>query len=471
MGNTFCDQSRTQDVDAAERLEIARRYDLTIFPIAPGTAGDTGVEAVIDLPATWGPHPVINIHFVGGTAADQARVKQVTRIWENSIDVFFTFDPAKPSDIRIAFDSGNGNWSALGIDSKVAGYQGRPTMNLANRDGSGALEEATILHEFGHALGLYHEHQHPQITLQWNEATVIADLGGPPNNWKADKARSQVLTRLSPRAKVFGAYDHTSIMHYDIPPTWHVGAFQIGPNKSLSPEDVARSKVLYPDARALAVLGAENTERVIPRPPKGFEALGRIDADAPGVYRIDIHGGDLTAAVVLEGAPERPLAWARSQNGSLSLVLDLPAGSHPLRIRADADAADPDIVARLVEAPAAIRKLSEPDYFRVESGDTVELVLTSLNNGVALVTFGDPVDTSGHMNPEVGHAIDLRQQFVTGNNQVNLRHVANSGPWDIAYELRINGVAAPGSPFAATGTAGFMNRMHRVADLVFRYRG
>ncbi len=471
MGNTFCDQTNTIDVDAAELIEIARVYDATAFPLIPEEGGDITAEAVIDLPSSWGPHPAINIHFIGGSAADIARVKQVSRIWENSIDVFFTFDSGKASDIRITFDGSKGNWSALGTASKSAGYRDRPTMNLANRDSAGVLLEATILHEFGHALGFYHEHQHPQITLVWNEATVIAELGGAPNNWSADKTRSQVFTRTSPRAKVFGNYDHTSIMHYDIRPTWHAGAFQIGPNLSLSAEDIARAKSLYPDARMFAVLDAVSAERTVPRPQTGFEALGRIDAHVPGIYRIEIQGSDLTAAVTLEGAPQRAHAWARSSSRSLTLTLELPAGSHPMRIRADADADDREISLRVIEAPEAIHALAEPYQFKVESTDKVQLIVSSVSNGLALVTFGDPTDEPGYIRPQPGDVIDLVPMFTTGSNQVNLRHVLDSGAWAIAYELRINGTAATGSPFTASGTAGFMNRMHRVAELMFRYRG
>jgi hypothetical protein len=40
-----------------------------------------------------------------------------------------------------------------------------------------------VLHEFGHALGLIHEHQNPVGGIQWNKPAVYADLGGPPNFW------------------------------------------------------------------------------------------------------------------------------------------------------------------------------------------------------------------------------------------------------------------------------------------------
>jgi hypothetical protein len=33
---------------------------------------------------------------------------------------------------------------------------------------------------------LQHEHQNPSGGIQWNREAVIADLSGPPNNWKIE---------------------------------------------------------------------------------------------------------------------------------------------------------------------------------------------------------------------------------------------------------------------------------------------
>ena len=63
------------------------------------------------------------------------------------------------SDIRIGFDSSDGAWSYIGTDY---------------------IDRGTILHKFGHTLGLIHEHQSPASGgFQWNREEVIKCLSGP----------------------------------------------------------------------------------------------------------------------------------------------------------------------------------------------------------------------------------------------------------------------------------------------------
>ena len=59
------------------------------------------------------------------------------------------------------------SWSCVG-GSEASGKpkEEECTMNLAR------IERATVLHQFGHALGLEHEHQHPTAPLEWNQEKV-----------------------------------------------------------------------------------------------------------------------------------------------------------------------------------------------------------------------------------------------------------------------------------------------------------
>lgn len=89
---------------------------------------------------------------------------------------------------------------------------------------NGALDQikGAILHEFGHALGLTHEHQHPNIPFKWNKPLIYAlyALSG--------YAESAVDINFfdainGPTVTKSAAYDPESIMNYALPPTFFQG--------------------------------------------------------------------------------------------------------------------------------------------------------------------------------------------------------------------------------------------------------
>jgi len=41
----------------------------------------------------------------------------------------------------------------------------------------------TVIHEFGHALGMIHEHQHPLAAIPWDKDKVYTYYAGYPNYW------------------------------------------------------------------------------------------------------------------------------------------------------------------------------------------------------------------------------------------------------------------------------------------------
>jgi len=79
-------------------------------------------------------------------------------------NIIFTLeDDPDLADIRITFEYDDGLWSFLGTECRTVAPPAR-TMNLGAVGTQSALyedEKGYILHEFGHALGLLHEHQSP----------------------------------------------------------------------------------------------------------------------------------------------------------------------------------------------------------------------------------------------------------------------------------------------------------------------
>ena len=66
----------------------------------------------------------------------------------------------------LVFLLGQGSWSYLGTDATRVPKESF-TMNL------GFVDRPTVLHEFGHSLGLIHEHQSPfPGGFEWNRENV-----------------------------------------------------------------------------------------------------------------------------------------------------------------------------------------------------------------------------------------------------------------------------------------------------------
>ena len=99
-----------------------------------------------------------------GNTIQQNKVKTVVQEWEKYANVKFTFVATGKATIRITFDPASGSWSYVGNEVALI-KSNEATMNLGWIGSSSttitADEKGVILHEFGHTLGLMHEHQSP----------------------------------------------------------------------------------------------------------------------------------------------------------------------------------------------------------------------------------------------------------------------------------------------------------------------
>ena len=103
---------------------------------------------------------------------------------------------------------------------------GEPTMHLNLQSPSWAprLYKRLILHEFGHALGLEHEHQRPDIPNLFDDEKLkeivrkqlIQKYGSCSDKDVEKKIEDQwkALIPADPEAVVRSLYDKDSIMHY-----------------------------------------------------------------------------------------------------------------------------------------------------------------------------------------------------------------------------------------------------------------
>ena len=191
----------------------------------------------------WEPGQDISIGFLEGTPDQLDLVRRVATTWTQFANLSFRFTDhpteAHYSPVRIAFRAGNGSWSYIGTDCRMASA-GRPTMNF------GWLDEAVVLHEFGHMLGLGHEHQNPNSPIRWNKPQVYTDLGNAPNFWDHQTINHNIFARYAPGAVDTSPLDKDSIMLYQVPSRWTLDGFSAGFNTFISPTDTAFVRRIYP---------------------------------------------------------------------------------------------------------------------------------------------------------------------------------------------------------------------------------
>jgi hypothetical protein len=207
----------------------------------------------------------------------------------NAFREFSENDNKYAASIRISFrrDGGwGGYWSAVGTASINDRYYKpwEPSMNLGGLDSkSRDYIVGTVLHEFGHALGAHHEHQHPGSGCdgewRWDDdagyvSTTDADgyliedqynrwpgiytiMSGAPDYWSRAKVDANLRQLKDSGAYEAGEFDRLSIMKYFYWPSFYKqgkdSPCYADETNSLSEGDKRQIATLYPaDARLAA---------------------------------------------------------------------------------------------------------------------------------------------------------------------------------------------------------------------------
>jgi hypothetical protein len=170
------------DTIARFRAAEAERQAEALAPPGPEIIYVRGVQ--------W-DQPVVTVAFNGSDEATYELIEAAANEWVRNANGHFSFsfrdanrnfrlwtaqDVESQAEIRISFETegpNSGYWSDIGRVATSA-HPAWMTMNLDDIGSAGrrfagqpqawldSHEHHTVLHEFGHALGLEHEHYHPQ---------------------------------------------------------------------------------------------------------------------------------------------------------------------------------------------------------------------------------------------------------------------------------------------------------------------
>jgi serralysin len=217
------------------------------FAQAQASAGQD--RAALVTAAKWQSNDKITVSFLDGDPQVCEKVKAVAQTWtgQEMANVRLVFQKNTDSMIRISFRQ-PGSWSMIGTTCLRNKDLKRPTMNFGwlKPDSTQGVLERVVLHEFGHALGMIHEHQNPENNIDWNRDAVIKDLSGGENKWSLEQIDQNMFKAYSKTETNSSGFDKDSIMLYPIPKSWTRNGFSVGLNSQLSPDDRAFIRKQYP---------------------------------------------------------------------------------------------------------------------------------------------------------------------------------------------------------------------------------
>jgi len=224
-------------------------YMCTEYPLEAEDAEDTELRAALVKGKKWKTGETIRVKFLNGGTYFQDKVKLYASYWLEHANLNFEYvEPNDKADIKIAFkwDCDYSSWSYIGTDcKKISQY--KPSMNFGwfSEYTSSAEFRRVILHEFGHALGLIHEHQHPEANIQWNK-TAVYDYYESIEGWDRKSIENNLFKKYTTSQTNYSQFDPESIMLYSISSDLTLDGFSVGWNHALSETDKNFIAGIYP---------------------------------------------------------------------------------------------------------------------------------------------------------------------------------------------------------------------------------
>jgi hypothetical protein len=242
------------------------------IPLAGASFNDQQAWRVEDGATPKSDVITLDVHFMNGPKSDHRKVERIASEWTDKAlgeRVRFRFGrPRAASQIRILVDPNKGYSSKVGRDN-LGVPKNQPTMHLAD------AEHRPVLHEFGHVLGLRHEHHHPASGIVWNKPVVYRELK-QQFGWSKAMVDSNIFERFTQDFSCGGeAFDKNSVMIYEIPKRWTKNGFlepaqhhYLAGRPQLPPEELLHDLRPQPGASAMRFRpqGVSAKARVRPTP-------------------------------------------------------------------------------------------------------------------------------------------------------------------------------------------------------------
>lgn len=331
---------------APEELAVRERVDNTRVTVLRGPrlgglgglGGAQRTRAAFEVLKLWENGRTLRCRFLDGLPEVQAKVEAIAKEWEQHANLKLEFVTSGTAQIRISFAEKDFSWSTVGTDA-LGEPAAAPTMNYGWLEPATAIREyqRVVRHEFGHALGMIHEHQNPaaQGLIPWDKPKVLAHYA--QQGWTAQDVEHNIFSVYAEDATNHSAFDRDSIMLYAVPDALTVGSFAIGWNTAISAVDAAYMARQYPrgaPAETVLTVGAAATQASLAT--GGEVDTYRFEVTAAATHIMTTQGpSDTVLTLHGPGDPGAVLAFDddRGQGLNARIVRKLQAGTYWLTVR------------------------------------------------------------------------------------------------------------------------------------------
>jgi hypothetical protein len=173
----------------------------------------------------------------------QAIITIIKERFEPFLNLNFEFIDRKyknSADISIEFQRKKGNASSIGIMCKKDVKENRPSIIFS------WFSVQTVMHEFGHALGMLHEHQNPRgSSIPWKRENVI-EWARKTQGWDVKKTERNILNYYALSDTNGTNFDPLSIMKYSYPAELTINNKTVYRCLRLSINDIKFLATVYP---------------------------------------------------------------------------------------------------------------------------------------------------------------------------------------------------------------------------------
>ena len=295
-------------------------------------------RAAVEKLKLWDNGRTVRVKFLDGIPEVMSKVEAIGKEWEALTNLTLKFVTSGAAEVRITFKEQGFSWSVVGTDA-LTEPASRATMNYGWLEPTTSLREyqRVVRHEFGHALGMIHEHQNPAAAgvIPWDKPKVYAYYA--QQSWNKDDVDFNIFQMYSEDSTNHTSFDPTSIMEYAIPDSLTVGSYSIGWNTEFSAMDRQFMAQQYPRRSPGTVVLSVGGPRQEADLAVGAEVDAyRFEVAATGTYImttqgptdtvLTLHGPEPTGAIV---------TWDddRGKGRNARIVRKLLPGTYGLTVR------------------------------------------------------------------------------------------------------------------------------------------